>query len=893
MEAWLVLLAIFLLAVPLGGLALGFSMAHRRDASRRRDEVLSAEIRSLRAGLESFSRRLERIEGARFADIAATVSVVPAPASVVSAPTPVVPTPAPVVPSPAAPINAPSPAVAPRDTLFGSSTAAPPPASSPRKEPAGFEMELSTRVAVWIGALALALAGAFLVKWSFDQGLLGPAMRVTLGIAFGAALVGLGEWLRTRSARVAGGLVAAGIATLFSALLAATSLYGLIPRPLGFVLLAATTAAAVLLALRHGPLIALLGLVGGFLTPALIGAEEPNPWSLFGYLFLLVGGLMAVSRRRGWWPIAALTLAGAFGWALLAITNLERFGMSSTAPVSFFLLATIAASVLMTVAGSWEDRRVPLGLVWAATGGGVILLGLTASIAGFRTPEWIYFGILAAGCLALGRWSAEYDGLPWAASLFGAGLLAISGRQADPDPARLWWTAVTLGALHAGGAYAALWGSRAPDRWAALSTVSGIAWFLAAWSALRHGAWPMPWAVQSVALAAAFAVASVPVKRRRAALARGDHALAALAVAATAFVSLAVPLHFERAWISVAWAIEIPAVAWIALRLRVPFLDRVVWALAAGVCVRLLLNPAVLFDYPIGSGIVFNWLLFGYGVPVIAFAGAAAIYRRGRNLLLSEAMEGAAIVFGTALCTLEVRRFFHPDHLAATPFELAEWGTLATIWLLYGLALLSAHDALGRRVLDWGGRAIGVWGLALAGIGPCLASNPLQVPHHVGSMPLFNRLLFVYGAPAVLGAILARRLRRREPPALSLFCAGASFVLLFVLVSLSVRQAFHGDVLAGGTTTNAEMYSYSAAWVALATLLLVVGIVTRGPVVRAASALVMALAVGKVFLYDTAQLRDLYRVFSLLGLGASLMLLAYLYQRFVFGDRSGGKAGRA
>jgi len=104
-------------------------------------------------------------------------------------------------------------------------------------------------------------------------------------------------------------------------------------------------------------------------------------------------------------------------------------------------------------------------------------------------------------------------------------------------------------------------------------------------------------------------------------------------------------------------------------------------------------------------------------------------------------------------------------------------------------------------------------------------------------------------------------------------------VLLFALVSLSVRKAFHGDVPAGGTTTNAEMYSYSAAWVALATLLLVVGIVTRGPVVRAASALVMALAVGKVFLYDTAQLRDLYRVFSLLGLGASLMLLAYLCHR--------------
>lgn len=51
---------------------------------------------------------------------------------------------------------------------------------------------------------------------------------------------------------------------------------------------------------------------------------------------------------------------------------------------------------------------------------------------------------------------------------------------------------------------------------------------------------------------------------------------------------------------------------------------------------------------------------------------------------------------------------------------------------------------------------------------------------------------------------------------------------------------------------------------------------------RWASLAVMLLAVGKVFLLDTARLRDLYRVFSLLGLGLSLLLLAFLYQRFVF-----------
>lgn len=47
-------------------------------------------------------------------------------------------------------------------------------------------------------------------------------------------------------------------------------------------------------------------------------------------------------------------------------------------------------------------------------------------------------------------------------------------------------------------------------------------------------------------------------------------------------------------------------------------------------------------------------------------------------------------------------------------------------------------------------------------------------------------------------------------------------------------------------------------------------------------AIVILLAMGKVFLCDTRNLEDLYRVFSLFGLGLTSLTLAYLYQRFVF-----------
>ena len=120
---------------------------------------------------------------------------------------------------------------------------------------------------------------------------------------------------------------------------------------------------------------------------------------------------------------------------------------------------------------------------------------------------------------------------------------------------------------------------------------------------------------------------------------------------------------------------------------------------------------------------------------------------------------------------------------------------------------------------------------------------------------------------------------RRVP---SWIAGSAALVLGFLTLTLEVRQAFQGSLLHGGVMTNAELYTYSLVWVLFAIALLVTGIATRGTVVRYGSAAIMLIAIGKVFLVDTAQLEDLYRVLSLFGLGVTRMLLAWLYQRFVF-----------
>jgi len=176
---------------------------------------------------------------------------------------------------------------------------------------------------VWLGGLALALGGAFLVKLSIDYGLLTPVVRIVLGVLLGIGLWAGAEWVvwgepvEIRPSNVAQALAAAGAATIFASLFAAYQLYGLLPPALAFPLLALTSAATVLMSLQHGPFVAVLGLTGAFAVPLLVGSDQPLALPLFAYLTLVNAASLALLRHRAWWWLAWVSVAASIGWALL------------------------------------------------------------------------------------------------------------------------------------------------------------------------------------------------------------------------------------------------------------------------------------------------------------------------------------------------------------------------------------------------------------------------------------------------------------------------------------------------------------------------------------------------------------------------------------------------
>src|SRR5690606_21933970 len=128
------------------------------------------------------------------------------------------------------------------------------------------ETALGTRWAVWVGGLALALGGIFLIRYTIEAGIFGPEVRLALAGLLGVVLVGGGEVLRRmgfampveglKNAYLPAVLTAAGAFTLFGTVYAAHGIYGFIGPGTAYVLLGLLGVATIGASLLHGQALA-------------------------------------------------------------------------------------------------------------------------------------------------------------------------------------------------------------------------------------------------------------------------------------------------------------------------------------------------------------------------------------------------------------------------------------------------------------------------------------------------------------------------------------------------------------------------------------------------------------------------------------------------------------
>lgn len=278
----------------------------------------------------------------------------------------------------------------------------PPVAPAPR-DTADLEQWFGQRGLLAVGVLALLTAAAFFLKYAFDRGWIPPLLRSLGAIAAG---IGVAAWGHERIGhgmrRYGAALIGAGGGLAYLGLWAAAGPYALIERRVGILLLAATTVAVTMLALRHElEGLAIWALSGAYLAPIIL-ATAPNPMGFLGYLEVIGLGTGILAYMMAWrWT---------FNLALFGYLALAMFGAGEAlgTPAGFWLIAAGGVLTLhVTSHRQWPEARVlMLVLAWIALGSGA------ASLVAPMAARWLALGAVTTVFALL--WAQQLGRPPFA-----------------------------------------------------------------------------------------------------------------------------------------------------------------------------------------------------------------------------------------------------------------------------------------------------------------------------------------------------------------------------------------------------------------------------------------------------------------------------------------------
>ena len=881
---------------------------------------------------------------------------------------------------------------------------APPPVSA-----IDWEQFTGVKLFSWIGGFALFLGMVFFVKYSLDHGWISPWIRVIATFVLGAGCVAGGLRVRKAEYQVTSQtLCAAGVAILYANTFAAHSVYHFMTTIPTFAFMTLVTFLAFLLAVRlDSKYIAILGLVGGFLTPPLLSTGVDNPFGLFGYIVLLDAGLAAVALRKRWGFLAAMSACGTLlmegGWT-------ERFfaapklwtGISIFSLFSFFFAGVRGFAWKIKMESDWISRAaglVPLlslffgwsflsypelalrpgvvlgftlvlntlltGLVlrsddfrlWHFLGGGVSFLILLSWTKFNMIPELLPWGLAffllycvlhSATPVLLRKFRPEASPLAYGhlySVLMLLPFLIPLAREMIPSPA-LWAVllladlAVLFAALVSGALWvvalallfslgsAGLWLRALTDtsHLSGLLTVTllfGIVFIVASrlWPRLAVRFHKTPALDdfrapdQMTALAALLPYTLLLTTLYRLPLQNPSSVFGCGLLFSVLLLGIVV---FQRVqalgWITFFGA-SLPLFAWLTAHLPpasqnflIPpsglLLDSlkaplfICWS--AGYFSMFFLLPFVfrkkLHDFKEAwtvsafSGPVYFYLIYKTCVALkstaligLLPAGFAVIFFGALIFLILKAPENHPLR-QTQLALFGGMTLFFVSLIFPLQFE-KEWITLG--WALEALCLLWLHRRVPHNGLKtW---AAGLLLIAFAR----LACNPAVFDYHAKTAQvILNWYLYAYGLTALCLIVAAKTWRPpdQEWGGIHFRTVGYSLggILLFLLLNIEIADFFStGAVLtfrfSGGF---AQDMSYTLGWTGFAFVLLLLGIRFRNAGARFTSLALFLVSVLKLFFHDLWRLGQLYRVASFVGLAVALMLVSFLYQKFLSSSKT-------
>lgn len=790
------------------------------------------------------------------------------------------------------------------------------------REKESIESDLGARWAVWVGGVALAFGGIFLIRYSIESGLLGPAARLALAFLFGLVLIGVGEIIRRRAvpsiserysnAMIPGALTAAGAVTLLGATYAAHGIYGFIGPGSAFALLGVVSFATIGLSLLHGQALAGLGLLGSLVTPALIATDEPNANALFIFLAVAWLAANAASRFRNWTLVPMLGNIGIGGWALAYILGAPLY---DPLPPTLMLIAVIAGTILFwpgsrygeatEVSGGWWAliRRPPLSITLSLSFAAILsaLAFTVADDAG--TGDRIFaFAAVTAVLAAFGAsrryalWPALFSA---AGAVTGVGLIALTlldympPAAADGSQVAVTYTHQIAVSLLLGGVFALLgFGFLRRLRhsepefsglWAVLMSAVPVA--IATISFLNFGNLSRDWVhgiYGSVLGLALLAGANWLFRQEEDTEGRIDWPANLLVVGS--FAGFAFALHALTNGLTTTISLAVLGFAYaMAARLR-PW-PALPWAMAAAVVVifaRIAWEPTLVGANSLGKTPFFNALLPGYGIPALLAVLAAYDLRRWPDIRVRNLLQALASLMVLLTVAILVRHAMNGGVLDSSVPTLGEQSIYTLLTIGFSGALMTLDLKSPSPIFRYGSILAGVIATINVLSLHLVALNPYVSGESTGRWPVVNLLLIGYLMPALAYAGLAWYARGKRPQPYVVMLAVVGAVLGFLWATLSVRRFWQGEFIPEWKGfLPGETYTYSVVWLLIGVALLVIGSKLDARSLRLASAGLVFIAVLKVFLIDMSNLEGILRALSFIGLGAVLIGIGLFYQRIL------------
>lgn len=744
---------------------------------------------------------------------------------------------------------------------------------------------------VWLGGVCVGLAGVFMVRYSIEQQLLGPEARLVLAGLSGVMLHGVAEWLRRNKgaepsfAALAGGASIILYASVFGA-------FRLLDNPSVswvFIGMALVSFATMLLALRHGPLLAALGMLGGYLVPVLVSSGDGHiEYALSYVLILSMFSLWLMAYVKKHWLWRGVVLAGLLWWLI----SLDFQPNILTEIRSFYLTALLYLLVAVPVMDWRLQQRSTqtaehwwqnLKAYWSSKEQKELWL-VVAAIALAQVLSWAIEGFVSVHYLSLLALPLLFAYLALQRPEFNAVLAVLLVLT----PVALFFntpiydsmvTAVGLRLLALAVFYVAiatLWWRRATtysNFWLGIGCSAPLLMLAAAYYSLDFIAQDWAWCITAATLGVCYSGLATHWLPKKIAIQQ-----VILFSAAHVAYSLAVVIGLEDASLTLALAVQLLSLTWLVRRYQLEGLKWVLRLVLAIVVIRLTLNPW-LFSYGNGN----TWIPWIYSGAFI-FSAISAWQLRDQQTLQPWLL-GGTVQLAVLMLAVLVRWWLYDGYIYQLTMSFTEasiyvsaWGALA---LLYQWRAQNSHYAArfyhAVALLHGGAAAVLYVGYLL------LWSNPLWEKVAVHSTPIWNILLLGYGLPTILLVLFVKQIQQgawKQTWLCSVQLVTALNAWFFI--SIEVRHLWHrsDSMMLWNDTSMGELYTYSAVWLLAAMFTLVAGIWRANLSVYRGGMALLLVVVAKIFLIDMAELSGLWRVASFMGLGLILLALAWLYQRY-------------